>query len=130
MEPQDWRDLLSSCQGLSLSFSPGDCLWLGIDYLAVLSHFAAAIENIEGADVEIDREMLKDSGMYGPLWWRYRLVGKGKVDWAQLIELLKLYEFKGTFSLRFDDEFIYGDQAQMEDALDQCIAKIAPLIKL
>lgn len=130
MEPQDWRDLLSSCQGLSLSFSPGDCLWLGIDYLAILSHFASAIENIEGADVEIDREMLKDSGMYGPLWWRYRLVGKGKVDWAQLIELLKLYEFKGTFSLRFDDEFIYGDQAQMEDALDQSLAKIAPLIKL
>ncbi|MDZ4833350.1 MAG: hypothetical protein SGJ27_06070 [Candidatus Melainabacteria bacterium] len=37
MEPQDWRDLISGCHGLSLSFSPGDCLWLGIDYLQILS---------------------------------------------------------------------------------------------
>lgn len=129
MEPQDWRDLLSSCEGLALSFSPGDCLWLGIDYLAILADFAPVIENIEGSDVEINRDMLKDSGMYGPLWWRYRLVGKGKVDWQQLIELLKLYGFAGTFSLRFDDEFIDGDTKQLEEALDHSIAKIAPLIK-
>ncbi len=129
MEPQDWRDLLSSCPGLFLSFSPGDCLWLGIDYLAILADFAPVIENIEGADVEINRDMLKDSGMYGPLWWRYRLVGKGKVDWQQLIELLKLYHFTGTFSLRMDDEFIVGDTTSLEEALDLSIAKIAPMIK-
>src|SRR5271168_222622 len=30
MEPQDWRDLLSVIPGLGLSFSPADCVWLGI----------------------------------------------------------------------------------------------------
>ncbi|MBZ0186599.1 MAG: hypothetical protein K8F91_10155, partial [Candidatus Obscuribacterales bacterium] len=47
MEPQDWRDLLSTCEGLSLSFSPADCIWLGLDYLQVLADFTPAIEHVE-----------------------------------------------------------------------------------
>lgn len=129
MEPQDWRDLLSGCSGLSLSFSPADCVWLGIDYLQILSGFNAAIEHVEANDVEINRQMLKDSGMFGPLWWRYRIPGKGVVDWSQLIELLKLYEYKGTFSIQLDDEFVAGDLTSLEGALDDGVKKLAPLFK-
>lgn len=129
MEPQDWRDLLSVCDGLSLSFSPADCVWLGIDYLQILSGFSSAIEHIEANDVEINRQMLKDSGMFGPLWWRYRMPGKGVVDWRQLIELLKLYEFKGTFSIQLDDEFLANDTSVLEEALDDGVKKLAPLFK-
>lgn len=129
MEPQDWRDLLSGCEGLSLSFSPADCVWLGIDYLQILSGFNTAIEHVEAHDVEINRQILKDSGMFGPLWWRYRMPGKGVVDWRQLIELLKLYEFKGTFSIQLDDEFLANDSSSLEDALDRGVKKLAPLFR-
>jgi len=128
-EPQDWRDLMSVIPGLGLSFSPADCVWLGIDYLKILSGVASGIEHIEAHDVEINRSLLNDSGMYGPLWWRYRLPGKGQVDWIQLIEQLKLYEFAGTFSIHLDDEFVANDQESLEEALESAVKYIAPIVR-
>ena len=126
MEPQDWRDLICACPGLGLSFSPADCIWLGIDYLKVLPGIAAAVEHVEAHDIEINRAMLNDSGLYGPLWWRYRLAGKGQVDWTQVIEALKLYDFTGLFSVHLDDEFIPADWNSLEDALESSLNYLAP----
>jgi sugar phosphate isomerase/epimerase len=128
MEPQDWRDLLSVIPDLGLSFSPADCVWLGIDYLKILSGVAAGIEHIEAHDIEINRSLLNDSGMYGPLWWRYRLPGKGQVDWTQLVEALKLYDFKGTFSIHLDDEFVANDHESLEQALESSLKLLAPIV--
>jgi sugar phosphate isomerase/epimerase len=129
MEPQDWREILSSCPELSLSFSPADCVWLGIDYLKILSGLVAAIDHVEAHDIEINRTLLNDSGMYGPLWWRYRMPGKGQVDWSQLIELLKLYDFAGTFSIHLDDEFIGEEEEDLGDALSGSVKVLAPLVR-
>ena len=130
MEPQDWRDLISGCPGLSLSFSPGDCLWLGIDYLQILAGVTSAIEHIEAHDIEINRDLIKDSGIFGPLWWRYRQIGKGQVDWSQFIEALKLYDYQGAFSIHLDDEFIYqDDEIALANALDDGIQKLGFLIR-
>ena len=129
MEPQDWRDLIASCPGLSLSFSPADCVWLGIDYLKILSGIVSGIDHIEAHDVEINRTMLADSGMYGPLWWRYRLPGKGSVDWTQFIEALKLYGYEGNLSIHLDDEFVADDFQSLEEALDSSIKLLNPLVK-
>lgn len=129
MEPQDWRDIIAACPGLSLSFSPADCVWLGIDYLRVLSGIASAIDHVEAIDIEINRDLLVDSGMYGPLWWRYRMPGKGQVDWGQLIEALKLYDFTGTISISMDDEFVNGDHYDLENALETSLKKLAPLVR-
>jgi sugar phosphate isomerase/epimerase len=129
MEPQDWRDLMSVCPSVGLSFSPADCVWLGIDYLKILPGIASGIEHVEAHDIEIIRELLNDSGMYGPLWWRYRLPGKGQVDWTQLIEALKLYDFQGTFSIHLDDEFVAADQESLEEALQSSTKALAHLVK-
>lgn len=129
LEPGEWRALLSSCDGLSFVYSPGDCLWLGIDYLQNLGHFAQAVAHVVAHDVEINRALLTDSGMYGPLWWRYRQVGKGQVDWRQIIELLKLHDFQGAFSLQFDDEFLADDPDALDMALSENVKFISPLIK-
>ena len=129
MEPQDWRDLMSICPSAGLSFSPADCVWLGIDYLKILPGIASGIEHVEALDVEIIRELLNDSGIYGPLWWRYRMPGKGQVDWTQLVEALKLYEFKGTFSIHLDDEFVASDHESLEEALKSSTKLLAPLVK-
>jgi len=128
MEPQNWRDLMAGCPGLALSFSPADCVWLGIDYLKILSGIVSGIEHIEAHDIEISRTMLSDSGMYGPLWWRYRVPGKGQVDWSQLIEALKLYGFEGYFSIHLDDEFVNDDLESLEEALDNALKSVAPLV--
>ena len=128
MEPQNWRDLMSIGPGIGLSFSAADCIWLGIDYLRILPGLVSGIEHIEANDVEIIRRLLQECGLFGPLWWRYRQPGKGQVDWTQLVEALKLYDFKGTFSIHLDDEFIAPDHQSLEEALDSSLQLLAPLV--
>ncbi|MBA4077299.1 MAG: hypothetical protein C0508_19875 [Cyanobacteria bacterium PR.023] len=129
MDPQEWRDLISSCPGLALIYSPADCLWLGIEYLANLSAFATAIDHVVAHDVEINRTILADSGTFGPLWWHYRLAGKGHVDWRQVIEALKLYGYMGAFSMQFDDQFLGEDDQSMDEALDESKRHFARLLR-
>ena len=129
LNPDDWRAVLAGCPGLSLSFSPADCVWQGIDYLKILPAMVPAIEHIAANDVEINRELIADAGLFGPLWWRYRLVGKGQVDWRQLVEALKLYDYAGSFSIHLDDEFVNGDLSELGQALDASISFLAPLLR-
>lgn len=129
MEPQEWRDFLAAMPDLSLSFSAADCLWQGIDYLRILPGVIKAVEHVEAGDVEISRLILTDSGMFGPLWWRYKLPGKGQVDWRQLCEALKLYEFNGNLSIQLDDEFSGTDYPELIEALDSSVKLLAPLVK-
>ena len=129
LEPGEWRELLAGCEGLSFSYSPADCLWQGIDYLQNIGHFAQAISHVGAHDMEINRTILGDSGMYGPLWWRYRVAGKGQVDFRQVIELLKLYDFQGSLSMQFEDEFLSDDPLQLSESLEEGVKYFAPLMK-
>ncbi len=129
MQPQDWRDLLSLMPELSLSFSPADCLWQGLDYLQLLPSFVSAIEHVEALDVEINHEMLKDSGLFGPLWWRYRLPGKGQMDWRQLVEALKLYDFSGCLSVHLEDEFVPNHLVDLDRSLDTGMSCLSSLVE-
>jgi sugar phosphate isomerase/epimerase len=129
MEPQEWRDLVSLCPGLSFVYSPADLLWLGIDYLLNLPGMVSAIDHVVAHDMEINRTILTDSGLYGPLWWRYRLAGKGQVDWRQFIEALKLYDYQGTFSLQLEDEFLDDETQTLTDALAEGKRFFAPMLK-
>ena len=129
MEPQDWRDMISAVPNLGLSFSPADCVWLGIDYLRILSGVIKAVEHIEAHDIEISRDLLTDSGMYGPLWWRYRSLSKGQVDWRQFLELLKLYEYKGAVSIQLDDEFLSNEHDELIAALKTSKKFLAPYLR-
>lgn len=129
LEPKEWRDLIAECPGLAISFSAADCAWQNINYLQILPGLVAAIEHVEANDVEINRDLLQDSGLFGPLWWRYRRPGKGQIDWRQLIEALKMYEFNGSFSIHLDDEFLDPGNGNLEDTLDESLRFFRPLLK-
>ncbi len=129
LEPQEIRDLLAGCPGLCLSFSAADFAWQNIDYLQILPGLMAAIAHVEARDVEINRPLLADSGIFGPLWWRYRRPGKGQIDWRQLIEALKLYDFQGGFSIHLDDEFGGETQSDLEDSLGAAMSLLTPLLR-
>lgn len=129
LEPQEWRDLIVNCQGLALSFSAADLAWQNINYLQILPGLVNAIEHVEANDVEINRELLQDSGLFGPLWWRYRKAGKGQIDWKQLIEALKMYDYQGSFSIHLDDEFVDSSDGNLEDSLDDSMRFFTPLLK-
>ncbi len=127
--PQSWRDILSSTPGLMLSFSPADCIWQGLDYLRILPQLLPAVDHVEGNDVEVNRELLADSGLFGPLWWRYRIAGKGQLDWRQLVEALKLYDYRGSFCIQLDDEFVADCPLELCQALDNGLELLRPLTK-
>jgi sugar phosphate isomerase/epimerase len=129
MEPQEWRDLIAHCPGLALSFSAADCAWQNINYLQILPGLVQAIEHVEANDVEINRELLQDSGLFGPLWWRYRKPGKGSIDWRQLIEALKMYDYNGSLSIHLDDEFVDINNGNLEESLDDSVKFFTPLLK-
>lgn len=129
LEPHEVRNLLAHLPGLSLSFSAADLAWQNIDYLQLLPHFVSAIEHVEANDVEINRAMLADSGLFGPLWWRYRMAGKGQIDWRQFVEALKLYDYKGTLSIHIDDEFAGESIQDLEDSLETSVKFMRPLLK-
>lgn len=129
LEPQEWRDLIAHCPGLAISFSAADCAWQSINYLQILPGIVQAIEHVEANDVEINRELLQDSGLFGPLWWRYRKPGKGSIDWRQLIEALKMYDYQGPLSIRFDDEFLDTANGALEETLDESVRFFTPLLK-
>lgn len=129
MEPHEVRNLLAHLPGLSLSFSAADLAWQNIDYLQLLPHFMSAIEHVEANDVEINRAMLADSGLFGPLWWRYRMPGKGQLDWRQLVEALKLYDYKGALSIHIEDEFAGESIQDLEDSLESSVKFLRPLLK-
>lgn len=130
LEPQEWRDLIAECPGLALSFSAADCAWQNINYLQILPGLVAAIEHVEANDVEINRELLQDSGLFGPLWWRYRKPGKGQIDWRQLIEALKMYDYQGCLSIHLDDEFVDAESnGNLEESLDESVKFFRPLLR-
>lgn len=129
LSPDEWRDLLTHVPDLSLAFSAADCAWQGIDYLKVLSGLVQGIDYVEALDVEVNRGLLSDSGLFGPLWWRYKTPSKGQIDWRQLVEALKLYDFQGTISIHLEDEFVAQDPFELSEALDSSTRLLAPLLK-
>jgi sugar phosphate isomerase/epimerase len=129
LSPNNWRHLLSTCPELSLSLSPADCFWQGIDYLQVLPAFIAACEKINVFDVELNREMIADSGLFGPLFWRYRLPGAGQIDWRNLIEALKLYDFQGYLSFNLADEFVEEKIDDLNQALATSVEWLSPMLR-
>lgn len=128
-EPGEWRDLLAALPELCLSFSAADCAWQGIDYLRILPGLMSGIEHVEVRDVEVNRVLLADTGLFGPLWWRYKLPGKGQIEWSQFIEALKLYDFQGTVSIQLDDEFTSDEFEDLSAALDNAAKLIGPMVK-
>ncbi len=129
IEPQEWRNLLAGVPDLSLSFSVADCAWQGIDYLKILPALVPAIEHVEAQDVHVNRQIISENGIFGPLWWRYMTVGKGQVDWGQFIEALKLYEYSGDLSVQFNDDYSLESENALLEALDSSVKLLAPLVK-
>ena len=129
IEPQEWRELIAGVPGLGLSVAVADCAWQGIDYLRVISGLAAAIEHVEAQDVYVNRQIISENGIFGPLWWSYKTVGKGQVDWAQFVEALKLYEYAGSLSIQFKDEFASESETGLWEAMESSIKLLTPLLK-
>lgn len=114
--PEIWRvlfDLVPSAN-LGLELDPSHMIWQGIDYVKAVKEFGPRIFHVHAKDMEIRRDILADSGIYGVAltryaglghgWWRARTPGWGEVDWAKFITALIEVGYKGNLDIEHEDD--------------------------
>jgi sugar phosphate isomerase/epimerase len=123
--PENWERLFDKLdphgEKLGLNFDPSHLLWLGIDYMAALRRFAPRVVRVQAKDAEILPERLKQVGILGDGWWRYRLPGLGQVNWREFIDALyelKLVEKVTTITIEHEDPIWEGELDKVQRGLN------------
>ncbi|WP_198348246.1 sugar phosphate isomerase/epimerase [Plantactinospora sp. KBS50] len=87
----DWMSGL----GFGLTYDPSHLPWLGIDPLDALEHAlkAGIVGHVQAKDIQIDERARTHYGIFGKTarrasptdvgWWRYRVPGRGQLDWTR-----------------------------------------------
>jgi sugar phosphate isomerase/epimerase len=128
--PEIWRvlfDLVPSAN-LGLELDPSHCVWQGIDYVKAVKEFGARIFHVHAKDMEIRKDLLADSGIYGVAltrfaglghgWWRARTPGWGEVDWPRLITALIEVGYKGNLDIEHEDD-VFAESTKLASEIHE-----------
>jgi sugar phosphate isomerase/epimerase len=126
--PELWDALFNEVpsESFGLNFDPSHLHWLGIDYLRATRDYGSRIFHAHAKDTEILPE-----GRYrhGVLWkqleadpwksgsWRYRMPGKGEVDWEAFIGALQEIGYDDVLSIEHEDPEYEGSEEQVKEGL-------------
>lgn len=114
--PEIWERMfeLVPSDHLGIELDPSHCVWLGIDYIKAIYDFGDRIFHVHAKDMEIRRDILARSGIYGTAlqrfdglghgWWRARAPGWGEVDWAKFITALIEVGYRGNLDIEHEDD--------------------------
>ena len=99
--------------GLYLNFDPSHLLWIGIDPVVALKPYINRIPHAQAKDIELFPDKRHQFGWPGKAvtrpdpwdvgWWRYRVPGRGQVDWAGVVDSLYEGGFDGVLSVEHED---------------------------
>ncbi len=92
-------------KALGLNFDPSHLLWQQIDYVEAVYRFAERIHHTHAKDTEILWFKLREVGVLGRGWWRYRIPGWGRVDWPAYLTALKDVKYDYVLSIEHEDQF-------------------------
>lgn len=103
--PAGWAQLfdLVADQRFGVEFDPSHLIRLGIDPYAAFDGVKHRLKILHGKDTSIDQERLQAVGYHGTHWWRYRLPGKGLLDWSRFLKQAQASGFDGTISIEHED---------------------------
>jgi len=90
---------------LGLNFDPSHLLWQGIDYIEAVHRFGERIHHTHAKDTEIIQFRLREVGVLGEGWWRYRIPGWGSVNWSAYLTALKEAKYDYVLSIEHEDSF-------------------------
>jgi sugar phosphate isomerase/epimerase len=119
--PELWEALFHEVPSpnFGINFDPSHLVWLGIDYLKAVQDFGSRIFHAHAKDCEISPEGLFRFGVYGeqlgsdprhPGWWRYRIPGKGSVDWKAFSSALRNAGYDDVLSIELEDPDWEGNE--------------------
>ena len=124
--------------GLYLNYDPSHLLWMGIDPVEAVKPYVHRIPHAQAKDIELDPAARNHYGWPGRAvrrdnpwdvgWWRYRVPGRGEVDWNRLVDALYEGGFDGVLSVEHEDPQWGGTVEKVEIGLKIAHSTLRPLI--
>jgi sugar phosphate isomerase/epimerase len=124
--------------GLYLNWDPSHLMWLGIDPVETILPYAEHIVHAQAKDIELDELARQRYGFFGIVekdgdpwatgWWRYRIPGRGQVDWGRVVDRLYEAGFAGTLSVEHEDPLWGGNEVKVTQGLQIAHRTLRPLI--
>ena len=134
--PELWEWMFSL--GLYLNYDPSHLVWMGIDPVAVISPYVDRIAHAQAKDIQIFPELRNRYGYPGKAisredpwdvgWWRYRVPGRGQVDWSGVVDALYEGGYDGVISVEHEDPIWGGTEEKIKKGLKIAYQTIKPLI--
>ena len=130
----DWLEEL----GLGLVFDPSHLAPLGIDPVQALRPVAHRVVHVQAKDIETFPARRQRTGFAGPVrdrsgpwdhgWWRYRVPGRGEVDWRGVIDVLDQAGYTGSVAVEHEDPVWRGDPERVLSGLRIAHETLRPLV--
>ena len=134
--PELWEWMFSL--GLYLNWDPSHLMWIGIDPIETIKPYAERIVHAQAKDVELDARARNRYGTFGTVdkggdpwktgWWRYRVPGRGQVDWPHVVDRLYEAGFDGVLSVEHEDPLWGGTAPKILQGLTIAQRTLRPLI--
>ncbi len=103
-----------------LNLDPSHLVWLGVNYYDIVPKYASRIFHTHAKDTEI----FADKRAYNSIlnagwgsWWRYRLPGKGEIDWKRWANALRANGYDGVLSIEHEDPEYEQTEALVHEGL-------------
>lgn len=135
--PELWEWMFSL--GLYLNYDPSHLVWLGIDPVTALRPYADRVLHVQAKDTEVDLAARSRFGVFGRTrdrhdawdtgWWRYRVPGRGQVDWRGVIDVLDECGFEGVVSVEHEDPVWSGTEDKIKQGLEIAHGTLRPLVR-
>jgi sugar phosphate isomerase/epimerase len=123
--PELWEWLIGL--GLYLNFDPSHLLWIGIDPVSAVRTVMNSVAHVQAKDIELFPDERNRYGVFGKAtsrtgpwdvgWWRYRVPGRGQVDWHKLLDALYEGGFDGVVSVEHEDPVWGGNPERVATGL-------------
>jgi sugar phosphate isomerase/epimerase len=134
--PELWEWMFSL--GLYLNWDPSHLTWIGIDPVKTIAPYADRIVHAQAKDMELQSGAIDRYGFFGKAvrrpdpwdvgWWRYRVPGRGQVDWNAVVDALYENGFTGTLSVEHEDPVWSGTEEKVKTGLEIAHRTLRPLI--
>lgn len=124
--------------GLYLNWDPSHLTWIGIDPVTTIAPYADRIVHAQAKDIEVLPGAVNRFGFFGKAvnrpdpwdvgWWRYRIPGRGQVDWTRVVDALYEHGFTGTLSVEHEDPIWGGTEEKIKQGLSIAHQTLRPLV--
>ncbi|RKN86854.1 sugar phosphate isomerase/epimerase family protein [Paenibacillus ginsengarvi] len=139
--PEMWRVMFEAVPSkhFGLNYDPSHLVWLGIDYLRVLSEFGERVNHCHGKDTEMLDEERYESGIISPTFgtkfgfsggfWRYTIPGHGAVAWEQVAARLDRLGYTGAICIELEDHRFRGTLEKEQEGIRKGFEHLAGYFK-